>query len=83
MPEAPAKAHSRRCFPGVYHYNVTAAEKVHLTSKPVPLLVDLLQVTPEDGTILDPFMGGGRLLWPAERLAEGSSGWSCRPSISS
>jgi len=38
---------------------VVAAEKVHLTGKPVPLLVDLLQVTPEGGTILDPFMGGG------------------------
>ena len=57
--KAPAKVHSRRCFPGVYHYNVVAAEKVHLTGKPVPLLVDMLQVTPEGGTILDPFMGGG------------------------
>ena len=35
---------------------MVAAEKVHLTGKPVPLLVDLLQVTPEGGTILDPFM---------------------------
>lgn len=28
-------------------------------AKPIPLLVDLLGVTPEGGTVLDPFMGGG------------------------
>jgi len=54
-----AKAFSRRCFPGVFNHRVVAADKVHLTSKPLPLLIDLLGVTPEGGTILDPFMGGG------------------------
>jgi site-specific DNA-methyltransferase (adenine-specific) len=57
--KAPAKAATRRCFPGVYAHNVNPAAKVHLTSKPVGLLVDLLQVTPEGGVVLDPFMGGG------------------------
>lgn len=57
--KAPAKTFTRRCFPGVYAHHVRVADKVHLTGKPVSLLVDLLQVTPEGGTILDPFLGGG------------------------
>ncbi len=57
--KAPAKTWTRRCFPGLYRQNVVAAQKVHLTSKPLPLLVDLLSVAPEGGTVLDPFMGGG------------------------
>jgi site-specific DNA-methyltransferase (adenine-specific) len=56
---APAKTHTRRCFPGVFAHRVVPADKVHLTGKPVSLLVDLLGVTRENGTILDPFMGGG------------------------
>jgi len=57
--KAPAKTFTRRCFPGVYSHHVVVADKVHLTGKPVPLLVDLLQVTPEGGVVLDPFTGGG------------------------
>ena len=57
--KTPAKTFTRRCFPGVYSHHVVAGEKVHLTGKPVSLLVDLLQVTPEGGVILDPFTGGG------------------------
>ena len=51
--------HTRACLPGVYSYPVVAARKVHLTSKPVPLIEDLLTVTPPGATVLDPFMGGG------------------------
>lgn len=57
--KAPAKTWTRRCFPGIYHYNVVATQKIHLTSKPLPLLVDFLGIAPEGGTILDPFVGGG------------------------
>jgi len=57
--KTPARAWTRRCFPGVFNHPVNAAAKVHLTSKPVPLIVDLLGVTPEGGTVLDPFVGGG------------------------
>ncbi len=52
-------APSRACLPGVYSYPVNAAQKVHLTSKPVALITDLLAVTAADATVLDPFMGGG------------------------
>lgn len=50
---------SRACLPGMYDYPVITRQKVHLTSKPVPLLVDLLAITAAGGTILDPFIGGG------------------------
>lgn len=50
---------SRQCLPGVYDCPVITQQKVHLTSKPVALLTDLLAVTPEGSTILDPFAGGG------------------------
>ena len=43
----------------MFNHRVVAADKVHLTGKPLPLLVDLLGVTPEAGTVLDPFLGGG------------------------
>ena len=51
--------HTRSCLPGVYSYPVVAARKLHLTSKPVPLIKDLLAVTATQATVLDPFMGGG------------------------
>lgn len=51
--------HTTACLPGLYSYPVIAAQKVHLTSKPVDLMRDLLQVTQPGGTVLDPFMGGG------------------------
>ena len=46
-------------LPGGYDYPVIPQHKVHLTSKPVQLIKDLLAITPESGTILDPFLGGG------------------------
>ncbi len=50
---------TKLCLPGLYDYPVISNQKVHLTSKPVPLLEDLLLITPPGGTILDPFLGGG------------------------
>ena len=52
-------AHTRTCLPGVYSCPVISAQKVHLTSKPVALIEDLLAVTAPQETVLDPFMGGG------------------------
>ena len=51
--------HTRTCLPGVYSYPVISAQKVHLTSKPVALIENLLAVTAPQETLLDPFMGGG------------------------
>lgn len=50
---------TRTCLPGLYDYPVIPSQKVHLTSKPLPLLEDLLAITPDGATILDPFLGGG------------------------
>ena len=47
------------CLPGLFDIPVVAHSKVHLTGKPVPLLRELLAVTPEGALILDPFLGGG------------------------
>lgn len=52
-------ASSRSCLPGLYSYPVIAAQKNHLTSKPVTLIHDLLAITRPQCTVLDPFMGGG------------------------
>lgn len=51
--------HSRQCLPGIFRYPVNSDEKVHLTSKPLPLMTELMSVAPEGGTVLDPFLGGG------------------------
>lgn len=50
---------SHSCLPGLYSYSVIATQKVHLTSKPVALIHDLLAITDPEGVVLDPFMGGG------------------------
>jgi site-specific DNA-methyltransferase (adenine-specific) len=50
---------TRACLPGVYDYPVITGQKVHLTSKPIPLLKDLLAIAPEGCTVLAPFIGGG------------------------
>jgi len=38
---------------------VGGLEKEHIAEKPIPLLQELLGVTPEGATVLDPFMGSG------------------------
>jgi site-specific DNA-methyltransferase (adenine-specific) len=65
---------SRACLPGVYDHTVIAQQKVHLTSKPVPLLVDLLAVTTAGATVLDPFIGGGTTALAAMQTGRGCIG---------
>lgn len=50
---------NRQCLPGVYNYPVNSTTKVHLTGKPVILLEQLMKICPENGIVLDPFIGGG------------------------
>lgn len=57
--KGPFVPQTRACLPGVFSYPVIPAQKMHLTSKPVPLIEDLLAVTSPQATVLDPFMGGG------------------------
>ena len=53
------QASTRDCLPGIFDYPVIQTQKVHLTSKPVALIKDLLRIAPEGGPVLDPFRGGG------------------------
>lgn len=47
------------CLPGVYSYPVNSAQKLHVTGKPLPLMVDLMAVAAPGCTVLDPFLGSG------------------------
>lgn len=55
-------------LPGVFRENVRAAEKQHITGKPLPLMQRLLQVVPPGGVVLDPFAGSGTTLLAARSL---------------
>lgn len=71
--------HARSCLPGVYSYPVVAARKVHLTSKPVPLIENLLAVAAAQATVLDPFMGGGSVGEACIRTGRGYIGMELSP----
>ena len=53
------KAHTKHCLPCVYNYAVNPARKRHISGKPLPLLVELMEIARPGGTVLDPFLGGG------------------------
>lgn len=57
--KGPFIATTRQCLPGMFSHSVVATKKVHLTSKPVELIQDLLMISKEKCVVLDPFMGGG------------------------
>lgn len=72
-------AHTQTCLPGLYAYPVIAAQKVHLTSKPVELIEDLLAVTAPQASVLDPFMGGGSVGEACIRTGRGYIGMELSP----
>jgi site-specific DNA-methyltransferase (adenine-specific) len=47
------------CMPGFFTYGVKPNEKLHVTAKPESLMFDMLSITRDGATILDPFMGSG------------------------
>ena len=50
----------RKVVPGVFRgRTVPPTRRIHQTEKPVDLIETLLQIVPEGGTVLDPFMGSG------------------------
>lgn len=51
--------HTRHCFPGVFKYAVHTAAKVHITSKPLALLQDLMGIGRRAAPSLTPFLGRG------------------------
>lgn len=47
-------------FPGCYHISsVASIKKHHQTEKPVPLIENLIKICPDNGIVLDCFMGSG------------------------
>lgn len=47
-------------LPGIFTYHmVPTSKRYHMTEKPIALLQHLLEATPPECTILDPFIGGG------------------------
>lgn len=57
----PTKAKENiRCYPGCYHIKgMNNRKKHHQTEKPTELLEKLIQIIPENGLVLDCFMGSG------------------------
>lgn len=49
-----------KAFPGFFQSAApTSATREHITQKPVDVMRALVQIVPEGGTVLDPFMGSG------------------------
>jgi site-specific DNA-methyltransferase (adenine-specific) len=53
------QTHTRQCLPCIYNHAVNPARKRHISGKPLPLLVELMEIVQPGGTVLDPFLGGG------------------------
>ncbi len=55
------------CLPGVFAVrNVTGAERIHQTQKPLELMRDVVRICTPGGSILDPFAGSGSTLEAAK-----------------
>lgn len=47
-------------LPGLYKYaTIPTASRLHQTEKPLPLIEDLIELTPKGTLVLDPFIGAG------------------------
>lgn len=67
-------------LPGVYrHPAPRGADRVHVTSKPLGLMRDLLRIVVPGGTVLDPFAGGGATLLAAREVGLSAIGCEIMP----
>lgn len=58
---------NNKVLSGAYQYSVPSTKiKQHQTQKPIELMREILKIVPENGTILDPFMGSGSTLVAAK-----------------
>jgi len=55
------------CPAGVFRKSVNPAEKFHITGKPIELMEELIQIAPDGGIMLDPFIGSGTSAVAAKR----------------
>lgn len=56
------------CLPGIFRHNVRASEKLHVTGKPVALMLDLLRILQPGETVVDIFGGSGTTALAAKLL---------------
>lgn len=54
-------------FPGCFKYHVCQTDKFHIAGKPTPLMEELVEIVPEGGIVLDPFVGSGTTCLAAKR----------------
>lgn len=64
----------RTTFSQLWEGRLSPKERNHATSKPVDLMKHLMQVIPDGGNILDPFMGGGSTLVAARETGRHATG---------
>lgn len=68
------------CLPGYYKYNnVQSKDRIHQTEKPLQLIMDLLELTPPGGIVLDPFMGSGTTAEACVRTGRSYIGFELSP----
>ncbi len=53
------KLPTKACRPGVWRKAINSRMKYHMTGKPVEVMERILEITPPNSLILDPFMGSG------------------------
>lgn len=70
---------TRACLPGLYEHTVIASKKVHINSKPLPLLQSLMEIVQPGGVVLDPFIGGGTTALAALATGRGCVGIELSP----
>ena len=63
-----------KCLPGVFTFPVVAKKKIHVCSKPLELMVELMEVVKPGGTVLEPFLGGGTTLKAALKTGRAGVG---------
>lgn len=63
-----------KCQAGVLRFGIDAAEKQHITGKPIKLMREILSTRDDWNLILDPFMGSGTTLRAAKDLGRRAIG---------
>lgn len=62
-------------FPGFFSVPPPRSDdRIHITQKPVSLIREMLQLVPDDGVILDPFLGSGTTLLAAQHMGHQAIG---------
>lgn len=70
------------CLPGCWRYPVVGAQKLHLTEKPLALMLDICRIVQKGpGVVLDPFAGSGTTLLACRALGLRAVGYEINAEI--